>query len=341
MRTFLLAAVLASLWLAASAADAEERAPRMNIAEDKWDFGTLVQGQTAQKSFLVTNTGTADLEIKFVRVSCAACLDAKLSHRVIPPGGTGEIIVTFYSKEVQGTQEKVVYVESNDPEGPHRTIRVTGTVDVRARADLQITPDEIDLGLVASGTRYTRTIVVRNGGGVPMTIQAIEGSEACTGTAATGNPIPPGGQMKIDVSIDTTKLKGLIQEFLTIRCNDPLQPAHTVRVVGYCAKEGAAAGGMQGPGVEIRPDGPPVKLPGTEEVFYRAYRVVNHCSSMVTLRYRKGGEGQSDTETVELRAGEERRVPVDAGRAGEGGAITFELSLPRTMPGRAEKPEGQ
>jgi hypothetical protein len=65
----------------------------------------------------------------------------------VPPGGAGEIKVTFESKGYQGEVRKVVTVESNDPENPTVRLTLKGTIV----SDVTVTPQAINLGTIRKG----------------------------------------------------------------------------------------------------------------------------------------------------------------------------------------------
>ncbi len=70
-----------------------------------------------------------------------------MSAKDVPPGGVGEIKVTFQSKGYQGDVRKVVTVESNDPENPTVQLTLRGKVV----ADVTVTPQAINLGTIRKG----------------------------------------------------------------------------------------------------------------------------------------------------------------------------------------------
>lgn len=93
-----------------------------------YDFGNIVQGDNVEHTFYFTNTGNEPLIITSVDISCG-CTTAKGWPRdPVPPGGNGEITVSFSSAGNKGIQKKPVTLVSNavNPEG--NTITFTTTV---------------------------------------------------------------------------------------------------------------------------------------------------------------------------------------------------------------------
>lgn len=86
--------------------------PAIVFERDIYDFGKLIDGETAVYNFKFKNTGTADLLISQVNSSCG-CTVPKFPKEPIPPGGEGYIKVSFDSSGRTGVQNKAVTVVSN------------------------------------------------------------------------------------------------------------------------------------------------------------------------------------------------------------------------------------
>lgn len=92
------------------------------------DFGNIVQGEKVEHTFYFTNTGNEPLIITSVDIQCS-CTKAKGWPRdPIPPGGSGEITVSFDSTTNMGIQNKTVKLVSNAVNQEGSTITFTTTV---------------------------------------------------------------------------------------------------------------------------------------------------------------------------------------------------------------------
>jgi|GEM_PF-401567 len=76
------------------------------------DFGTLKSGESVSYTFKFKNTGQKPLLISNAKGSCG-CTVPKYPKHPIPPGGKGEIQVTFNSKGKKGKQHKSVTLTAN------------------------------------------------------------------------------------------------------------------------------------------------------------------------------------------------------------------------------------
>ena len=83
------------------------------------DFGDIFQGDKVEHTFYFTNTGNEPLILTNVNVTCGCTVPKGWPRDPIPPGGKGEITVSFNSAGKMGRQNKPVTVISNavNPEG--------------------------------------------------------------------------------------------------------------------------------------------------------------------------------------------------------------------------------
>lgn len=77
------------------------------------DFGDIYQGDRVEHTFYFTNTGNEPLIITNVQVSCGCTTPKGWPRDPIPPGGKGEITVSFNSVGKMGRQNKPVTLISN------------------------------------------------------------------------------------------------------------------------------------------------------------------------------------------------------------------------------------
>ena len=86
--------------------------PVFSFSKESHDFGQIEQGAKVQTTFRFTNTGDAPLIITSASGSCG-CTVPKWPSEPIPPGGSGDIEVSFDSKGRQGVQQKNVTIVAN------------------------------------------------------------------------------------------------------------------------------------------------------------------------------------------------------------------------------------
>ncbi|MEN8117449.1 MAG: DUF1573 domain-containing protein [Bacteroidota bacterium] len=95
--------------------------------EKSHDFGEMNQGDKKTYTFTLTNDGKSELVIRRVRSSCG-CTAVAPAKKVIAPGETAPVKVTFDSRGKRGRQSKSITVITNDPKTPTTTLRITSNV---------------------------------------------------------------------------------------------------------------------------------------------------------------------------------------------------------------------
>jgi len=118
----LLAAATVALSLAALAA------PELYIAEEVFDFGVVVEGDTVSFTFYLENRGDEILVIEKVGASCG-CTTTALSDSEIESGQVERLGGVLDTTGDGGSQvSKRVFVTSNDPDRPDVELRIVGRV---------------------------------------------------------------------------------------------------------------------------------------------------------------------------------------------------------------------
>ena len=92
--------------------------PEITFESTTHDFGIIMEGEKVPWIFKFENTGGADLIISSVAATCG-CTATKWSKKPIPPGGKGQIEVTFDSDNKPGPNRKNVKIMTNTT--PNRT----------------------------------------------------------------------------------------------------------------------------------------------------------------------------------------------------------------------------
>jgi hypothetical protein len=96
-----------------------------------YDFGEMKQGDKKEYTFNLTNAGKSDLQIRNVRSSCG-CTAVAPSKKVVSPGETVPIKVTFDSRGKRGRQSKSITVITNDPKNPTSTLRISSNISTES-----------------------------------------------------------------------------------------------------------------------------------------------------------------------------------------------------------------
>ena len=125
---------------AAKPANATTKAagPQIQFETDKFDFGTIKQGDIVDHTFKFKNVGTQPLVISNIGVSCG-CTTPDWTKEPVMPGKTGTVTAKFNSAGKMGMQNKVLTIESNSAAG-NAMVSLVGTVADATTASASVAP---------------------------------------------------------------------------------------------------------------------------------------------------------------------------------------------------------
>lgn len=106
---------------------AEQKAPRISVEPEAFDFGKVLPDKTLRREFTLRNFGDSELVIESVSTTCG-CTAALASDKRLKPGGSTPLSVTLETRRYSGRIERQVLVRSNDPKTPLLTVKVSATV---------------------------------------------------------------------------------------------------------------------------------------------------------------------------------------------------------------------
>ncbi|MGZ2370855.1 DUF1573 domain-containing protein [Ancylomarina sp. YFZ004] len=103
------------------------KAPKLEFEEKVFNFGELSQGEKAEHTFIMKNTGKSDLLIRKTKASCG-CTAISPQSKIIKAGESTELKVVFNSRGKRGRQNKRITVITNAPTNSTVDLRVMGNV---------------------------------------------------------------------------------------------------------------------------------------------------------------------------------------------------------------------
>ena len=104
------------------------RMPILTIREETIDLGHFRQSATIDRGVMLKNSGKKDLQIKALQGNCA-CISAEMANKLIRPGDSTLLRISFKPQNRGGTQQKSITLYSNDPRSPVRRINVLAYIE--------------------------------------------------------------------------------------------------------------------------------------------------------------------------------------------------------------------
>lgn len=224
-----LSPILVLLALSLSSCGGNQRTPlppRIVFAETSFDAGHIEQGEKVTHTFHFHNEGDIDLQITQVRSSCG-CITTTPDKMVVPPGGNGEIEVTFNTTSYFGRNVRTTSVLSNDPQSPLARLRIIATINY----DVAIDPPHIYVGKVKRGAsvRTFPRVLIGDDRDVRFTNIESKSKIVKVDWAAVGSNER---ERRLAVSIQPDAPAGAFRESILIHTTSERRPVMAVSIIG-------------------------------------------------------------------------------------------------------------
>lgn len=164
--------LLPSLILWACADDPLTRLlPRLVVEPEAIDFHEGIVLQDNLQTLLLKNQGEGNLNITRIDVMP---IGGVYSVREVPTGvgarSERALTVVFVPARAKERYDGQLVIHSDDPTRPELTVPLTGLGGIR---EIEVTPTEIDFGVVNEGTAPRRAVEIKNLGGDPLEVSRI------------------------------------------------------------------------------------------------------------------------------------------------------------------------
>jgi len=88
-----------------------------------------------------------------------------------------------------------------------------------------------DFGTVERGVPVDHTFHLPNRGSAELRVDHVKSSCGCTVAVVSEREIPPGGEARVSVTLDTARLGGRTTKTVSVYTNDPDSPVVPLRIV--------------------------------------------------------------------------------------------------------------
>jgi len=221
---------------------ADVAVPKIEVTPGTYDFGTISDDIKSNATFIIKNTGNADLIIYEARPTCG-CTVANLTSKKLAPGETSRLDAVYDSHNANGQIHRFINVKSNDPKMETLSLGLTAVVSPKPAPDINLSTFSVPNLQMSRGGKEKRTIKVTNPGQMALVIEEITASAGVTAeigklrvnpaqTVKTAITLKPGESADMDLVIAPTINAGNFQELVTIRSNSIRKPAVTVIIQG-------------------------------------------------------------------------------------------------------------
>jgi hypothetical protein len=215
---------------------AGQTAPDIEVTPTSVEFGTILIGQSADRTLTVSNVGTAPLVVNGFTFDNAqfAWVSPKLPFTV--NAGSQQTATLRFAPAVAGSQIGTLNMNSNDPDEATVPVQLRGAGTTTAVPDIDVTPTSLDFGSVTIGQSADRTLTVRNTGSAPLTVNTITSTNPRFSIVSpTGSfTVAAGNQQTVTVRFAPTTAETQ-SGMLSINSDDADEATVTVNLTGQGA----------------------------------------------------------------------------------------------------------
>jgi hypothetical protein len=211
--------------------------PDVDVSPNPHNYGSVLVGTSVVKTFVVTNTGGADLQ-----VTTATLVGGQAGEFAITAGGAPFTLASGASRNLDvrfaptsgGPKATTLRLTSNDPDENPMDVALAGTATTAPEID--VIPTTHNYGLVVTNTTASRTFAVRNMGSADLQVSSASliGGEAAEFAITSGGApftVAPGATHDIVVGFTPTST-GPKATTLRLTSDDQDEPTIDVALSG-------------------------------------------------------------------------------------------------------------
>jgi Protein of unknown function (DUF1573) len=140
-------------------AETVENAPRVEIDEAHYNFGTMQRGTTKSHEFTIKNVGTAPLKLTVGQTSCK-CTLGDVSGKPVAPGESTQVRLEWSAKSDQGPFRQTATVLTNDPLQSQVELAIEGEIhETSGVMPPQLAFDKVPVGESKSAEVYVMAML--------------------------------------------------------------------------------------------------------------------------------------------------------------------------------------
>jgi len=273
--------------------------PKVVLSTEEWIMGNIYQWSNPSTTVEIKNVGDEELKVLDVKASCG-CTAVVLSDKVVKPGGKAELKIDFDSINSLGLMRKIVKITTNDPVTPEKIIKIVGFIKKDRAAIAYVSPEYIDLGVVAPyETRYI-SLNVGNKGNADLNVGGPRFPDGWFLDSSLPSIVAPGAKVAVRLGYRPPVKSGPINGEITV--GFPGQADHSLKVAGYISEQASVVDS-----VVVSPAG--FKVTGNTRAPLLELAVKNAGSGPVLI---EGVDSSLDTTGTSVSASE--IAPGDTGR---------------------------
>jgi thiol-disulfide isomerase/thioredoxin len=206
------------------AAAPEGGTPKLTVAEAAHDFGETWAGEPLTYTFRLKNEGSGTLEILKVKPQCG-CTKAAAHPQELEPGETGDFPFSLRTKHLKGKYAKTINVETNDPNNPAVTLKLTGSCKHYVDTDCRM----INFHSLLEDEAAKQTVKLTNNTDTPLELKLKRPAKVSRVQYELVEKLP-GKEFELIARLDPPHKPGNIRDVVTLTTNLKEQQSIELRV---------------------------------------------------------------------------------------------------------------
>lgn len=216
------------------------------IKQRALNFGKITTEKLVTKMFDVLNYSDTVSSLDAEAMVLPAHVQIEMVGEPLNPRQVGQLKVTYdpIKKNDYGFVSDQIQLTENDGEQPLSVMAVIEEFfpemtaeELDASAKLQISDRSFDFGKVTAGTTVEMSFELTNAGNDKLLFRAIKSNCGCVTYDIKKNNIKKGKSQTLNVSFDTSDMRGNQYKSVTIYSNDPTAPTQIITIRGSVAEE--------------------------------------------------------------------------------------------------------
>jgi hypothetical protein len=237
--------------------------PKIQFETMVHDYGRAKSGELVKYTYVFTNTGVQALELSGVQA--CGCITADFT-RMVEPGKTGTVPISFNSAGYGGLVVKTITVTCNDRANPRPVLQFKGTI----WKPIDVIPQYAVLNLTADAPFASATVVITNNLEEPIALFAPQCNNPAFTAVLTTNQ--PGKEFRVVVTAASPLPAGYSQAVITLKTSSTNVPVVAVNAIANVQ-----------PAVTITPSQVVLPAAPLAQGLTNTISIVNHSTNGMTL----------------------------------------------------------
>lgn len=203
---------------------------KLEIAGNDWDFGCIPNQSEVTHLYKVKNRSREVVEITNVRKLCG-CSSAFVKKKILFPGDSTELSVTFSSGNYFGPISKAVFIESSDTVCSSQVVSFKATIGYRG-PELTFQPFLVKFDTIHTIPALVNVKVI-NTDSNSVGLSVLEHGAGFARLGFAKRSIAPGDSTFLRVTIAEAPPPGEFHTSFTLLCKSSKKARYTIPIQGY------------------------------------------------------------------------------------------------------------